>query len=110
LVKFKDWLDKSATLEMYRGGNITLSNMSNSQREQYILHLMNAHDKHDATTNFRTIRDNAIYSPRERAAAKAFGSDTMAAYYNAVHTENISKIVKSVLKEYIYKDRKIIIF
>jgi hypothetical protein len=95
---------------MYRGGDITLSEMTPGQKEQYTLHLMNAHDKYNATAGYRAIRDNAIYSPRERAAAKAFGSDTMAAYHNAVRSENISNIVKSVLKEYIYKDRKFIIF
>jgi hypothetical protein len=74
------------------------------QKNAYALHLMNAHDKHDATTNFRVVRDNAIYTPRERAAG------SMAAYHAMVHTENVKRIIRSVLKEYIYKETKKIIF
>ena len=84
----------------YTGGDITLAKISQKQMNDYAIHLMNAKQKHDATSNFRAVRDKAIYAPREKAAG------TMAAYHNMVHSENIKKIVRNVLKEYIDKDSK----
>lgn len=101
---FNEPLGWEAKVSLYKGGDIVLSEMTPNQEKQYELHLMNAHDKHDATTDFRTIRDNAKYIPREKAAG------SMAAYHAMVHTENIKRIVRNVLKEYIYKETKKIIF
>ena len=109
LARFDDWFGHSATLEMYRGGDITLSEMTPGQKEQYTLHLMNAHDKHDATSDFRKTRDERI--------GKKLTNDNgvempVAQYRSMVYAEGkkIKSIIRNVLKEYIYKDRKIIIF
>ena len=88
----------------YSEWSFKISKANDKQKEVLATHLMNAKDKYNATSDFRSNRDRVIYTPRERA----FG--TMAAYHNATRAENIDRIIKSVLKEYIYKDTKRIIF
>jgi hypothetical protein len=80
-----------------------------TQKNGYALHLMNAHDKHDATYDFRKARDGRI--------GKKLTNDSgvempVAQYRSMVYAEGkkIKSIIRNVLKEYIYKDRKIIIF
>jgi hypothetical protein len=96
-------------LVKYDGGDIQLSTMSDKQREYYAIHLMNAHDKYDATTKFRKNRDRLI--------GKKLTNDNgiempVAQYKHMIYGEGkkVENIIRNVLKEYIYKDRKIIIF
>jgi hypothetical protein len=68
---------------------------------------MNARDKHDATATFRTTRDKKI----GQKLTNDKGVEMPVAQYMAmVRSENISRIIKNVLREYIYKDTKRIIF
>lgn len=84
-----------------------VSKANEKQKEIYNLHLMGADEKHDATSDFRTNRDRQI--------GKKLINDKgvempIAQYRSMIYSENISKIIRNVLKEYIYKDTKKIIF
>jgi hypothetical protein len=70
---------------------------------------MNANDKYNATDGFRKTRDRLI----GKKLTNDNGVEMPEAQYRSMiygEGKKVENIIRNVLKEYIYKDRKIIIF
>lgn len=101
VVSFND--DDYGKVYSYNNWIGKVSKADEKQKEIYNLHLMGADTKHDATSDFRTNRDRKI----GQKLTNDKGVEMPVAQYMAmVHSENIKRIVKNVLKEYIDKDSK----
>lgn len=80
---------------------------SEKQKEARAIHLMNVKNKHNATSDFRATRDRKI---GQKLTNDKGVEMSVAQYMAMVHSENINRIVKNVLKEYIDKNTERIIF
>ncbi len=103
-----NWENETVAIP-YNEWDGSLTKMDDNMKAKYAIHLMNAKDKNNATGDFRKTRDRLI--------GKKLTNDKgvempVAQYRSMVYAEGkkIENIIRNVLKEYIYKDRKIIIF
>ena len=103
-----NWENETVAIP-YNEWDGSLTKMDDNVKAKYAIHLMNAKDKNNATGDFRKTRDRLI--------GKKLTNDKgvempVAQYRSMVYAEGkkIENIIRNVLKEYIYKDRKIIIF
>lgn len=92
----------------YKEWDFYVPEMDEAQKDAYAIHLMNASKKHDATSDFRAARDRKI---GKKLTNDKGDEMTVAQYRNMIYSESkIRKIVKNVLKEYLYKKTKRVIF
>ena len=107
VVSFED--EDFGTVYQYNDWKFSIPEASDEQRKIYATHLMNAHDKHNATDGFRKTRDRLI----GKKLTNDNGVEMPEAQYKSMiygEGKKVENIIRNVLKEYIYKDRKIIIF
>jgi len=109
VVKFNDNHDSNGYGKIYNytDWDFYVPKMSDSQKDVYAVHLMKSKDKHDATADFRTNRDRKI---GQKLTNDKGVEMPIAQYRNMIYSENINRIIKNVLKEYIDKNVKRIIF
>jgi len=101
-----DETDKGKIVK-YTKWNLYIPKMGKNQKNAYELHLMNSKDKHAATEDFRKNRDKKI----GRKLTNDKGVEMPVAQYRSmIYSENINRIIRNVLKEYIDKNAKGIIF
>lgn len=91
----------------YTEWNFKLARANERQKKARVLHLMNAHDKHNATADFRTTRDRRI---GQKLTNDKGVEMPVAQYRSMIYSENINRIIRNVLREYIDKNAKGIIF
>ena len=91
----------------YSEWNFKTSQANERQKEVRAMHLMNANDKHNATAGFRATRDRKIGQKLTNGKGQEM---PVAQYRSMIYGENIHRIIRNVLKEYIYKNTKRIIF
>ena len=106
ITKYDDRSDKGKLVK-YTDWDFYVPKMSDAQKKAYAIHLMKSKDKHDATADFRTTRDRKI---GQKLTNDKGVEMPLAQYRSMIYGENINRIVRNVLKEYIYKNTKRIIF
>ena len=79
----------------------TINAANDEQKEAHMLHMMNAQDKHDATSEFRVNRDANI--------GNKLGNMTVAQYKSMLYGESrIRKVIKDVINEYIENEKRML--
>ena len=87
----------------YKEWSFKVSKANDSQKEVLAAHLMNAKNKHNATSDFRATRDRNI----GKKLTNDKGVEMPVAQYMAmIRSENIKRIIRNVIKEYIHKGNK----
>lgn len=99
--------DDCGKIYPYTEWNFRITKANERQKDVRAMHLMNAHDKHDATTNFRANRDRKIGQKLTNDKGQEM---PVAQYRSMIYSENINRIIRNVLREYIDKNAKGIIF
>lgn len=94
--------DDEGTLYPYTEWDFKITKSNERQQGIRAIHLMNANDKHDATTNFRTNRDRLI--GKKLTNTKGDDEMTVAQYRSMIYGENkkrIGIIIREVINKYL---------